>query len=270
MKCKYFNTFHARKSARGFSLIELLVVVAVISLLLAILLPALGKARAMAVRAFCQSNLKHIALAWHAYFEDNKGSFYQGVNHQYDFGGWQGNPTNALFRPLNKYLSLPVQMPTEDGAEVFKCPADEGGQTWPDPAYLRLGNSYQVNTILGGPDQLQAQPWYPDPWRTMNKEINKYLRNLKFERVSEPSHLLLVGDHNWITQWDPLWTLSCGKAWHGKRHTYNIAFLDCHVEHIKIHKGLYVTPEYNVQPFNKLNSLVSEEQEEVPCACGEE
>ena len=54
---------------RAFTLIELLVVLAVIGLLIALLMPALGSARAMARRLHCLSNLRNIGLAFQAYHE---------------------------------------------------------------------------------------------------------------------------------------------------------------------------------------------------------
>ena len=55
------------KKRGGFTLIELLVVVAVIAILAAILLPALGRAREMARRSVCLSNLRQIGTAMHMY-----------------------------------------------------------------------------------------------------------------------------------------------------------------------------------------------------------
>ena len=55
----------------GFTLVELFVVISIIALLMAILLPALAKAREQAKRIVCLSNLKQLTLAWMTYASTN-------------------------------------------------------------------------------------------------------------------------------------------------------------------------------------------------------
>lgn len=58
---------------RGFTLVELLVVIGIIALLISILLPALDKARQPANLRVCQSNLKQIGWLVHLYASQNRG-----------------------------------------------------------------------------------------------------------------------------------------------------------------------------------------------------
>jgi len=65
--------FKHKTSGPGFTLIELLVVISIIALLVAILLPALTKAREAARAVACLSNERQLILAWNMYAGDNAG-----------------------------------------------------------------------------------------------------------------------------------------------------------------------------------------------------
>ncbi len=68
---------------KAFTLIELLVVIAIIALLLAILLPALGKAKELAKRVVCSTNLKSITIAINVYASENNSQTPRSL-----LGGW--------------------------------------------------------------------------------------------------------------------------------------------------------------------------------------
>jgi prepilin-type N-terminal cleavage/methylation domain-containing protein len=255
----------------AFTLIELLVVVAIIALLLAILMPSLRKARGVARRVGCQSNLKQLAVAWNLYLDDNDGRFYQEQNANLNYGGWQGMRAQDLGeeprdRPLNPYLQLPAILETEDGPEIFCCPADRGGvpgYAARMKAYRYLGTSYQTNIMLIGYYQILV---LPDQFQTLHEEINKRLMNLTRSRVYNHSRLLLMGDYGWINQWKPISLpdedLKELAEWHGRADCHNLAFLDSHVKFLDIRKGIYVADEYSVLPFKELYGLARQAQGE--------
>jgi len=103
------------RKPRGFTLVELLVVTAIIGILAGLLLPVVAKARAGAGRARCAAQLHGIGQMLQMYFGENRNTLPKV------------NMMPSLRPPLNGYPSL-VQLLTpyhRGDTRVFQCPADQ-------------------------------------------------------------------------------------------------------------------------------------------------
>ena len=85
-----------RACKHGFTLVELLVVIATIAVLAALVLPTLSHAQTTAARARCTSNLRQLNLASQMYWDDNEGRCFRWLGPDIDNGriywfGWLEN-----------------------------------------------------------------------------------------------------------------------------------------------------------------------------------
>ena len=114
--------------ATGFTLVEILVVVAIIALLVAILLPSLLKAREQATGAVCSTNLHQIMLGMHEYVAENKvlpGNGSVLGNSWFEAGKPGGGAVpsgTANWKPSDSWLGLP------EDPKQFNNPAVSGDQ----------------------------------------------------------------------------------------------------------------------------------------------
>ena len=152
---------------RGFTLVELLVVIGIIAILVGLLLPALNKARRQAMLAQCQSNMRQIALGMLQYTNDNQNHIMIGwIDSGKKFGatlypdgwGWAGELMyQGYVRSENYYVNpnstvTPTQTQISTGT-VFRCPEDiletGGNGSYPtDPLNTGYNISLQGNTPM--------------------------------------------------------------------------------------------------------------------------
>ena len=129
-------------ASRGFSVIELLVVIVVLSILTAILLPALGRARDSARSAACKNNLKQIGHALNMHLQDNALMMpTQRINTDARVADFMASTDPAYLRDLAIHL---------DNTQVYICPSapphpqsSDGPTAASDTSYL--GNGVVMN-----------------------------------------------------------------------------------------------------------------------------
>ncbi len=143
--------------AKAFTLVELLVVVAIIALLVSILLPALGQARESAKSVVCSTRLKPLTYAWYLYAEDNRdnmvyaGTQFQSIKDPLDPRYSSSSPAENLNPWAESVTKAGVKRgvlwPYLEDVEVYRCPSDnrfEKGQ------YVEQWRTYSISDLMAG------------------------------------------------------------------------------------------------------------------------
>jgi prepilin-type N-terminal cleavage/methylation domain-containing protein len=197
---------------RGFTLVELLVVVAIVALLIALLLPALGRARKMATRTVCLSDRRQNYLSLSMYDQEHRGrlpakqSNFQPPKYAAGMVALNYNLANMTFpKPHSTSLGVLVQSGVVENPSVLYCPAfDRPSRGDPDL-----------------PSQLPAEKWRLDrsaeDWeRAVNadpsEELIRYAVGIAVYSVSYDSD----GDGERDTAtWGELGVDDHANAWNG-------------------------------------------------------
>jgi prepilin-type N-terminal cleavage/methylation domain-containing protein/prepilin-type processing-associated H-X9-DG protein len=231
----------SKRWRRGFSLVELLIVIGILALLISILLPSLARARAQGRMVKCLSNQRQIGIAFQLYTADHKGWYpvhshwgnclgKKGETEYYDYPGptgFEGEEGIIGERPLNRYLT---------GPEIAECPADIGDpyQVGIETAYRAYGTSYLtafgINCFGTQVVTGKGDPGYVPPMRV--------------GMLGDMTRKIVLGDWNW----HPNRALTAPQTlWHTKGGTerkMNMLFADGHAELFTF------PPEYEQAPLN--------------------
>ncbi|MBN1846484.1 MAG: type II secretion system protein [Sedimentisphaerales bacterium] len=226
-----------RKIQTAFTLIELLIVVAIIALLLTILAPALQNAKKQASGVLCMANQKALATGWVLYSDENKGNlvnahtlrsstFEHGVYWveppQTEDGIYTGEspaPEDEL-RGIRRGLLYPYIK----NVKGYRCPSDER-------KYLQTKGGYRSYSMTGG---LNGEPWgdytpfykissikFPENYINFVEEADPRSWNMGSWQI-DPDVNTAPSTWSWV---DPL------APWHNEKST--LGFCDGHA---KVHE----------------------------------
>ena len=211
----------------AFTLVELLVVIAIIALLLSILAPSLMKARSLARRVKCTSNLRQIHVAVSLYLETYNGAYpcaQDPVSTAPFYYLWMGRGWRPFVEP---YLDGPIDI---NNPSVLLCPAD----TTDPEKYESTSYAYSM-AFYHSPAQID----------TLNKIEDTYSNPLpsigqKSLDVADPAGKILIGE--WFSNHEPIEDEKGWWTWDGTR-TY--LFADGQVRMLKASR---IRPARNKMP----------------------
>jgi prepilin-type N-terminal cleavage/methylation domain-containing protein len=217
-----------RPRACGFTLVELLVVVAVLAILAAMLLPALARGRQRSSQAECLSNLKQLGQALQMYVDDNEdrlpGPLWNGVQASCD-----ANSSEEFLHYIAAYLGVAQLSGEPTVIPVAACPGYMGAAPGINSIRDMEGRiCYLLNPDVDPLPGNMVRPFgYPNP-------LQEPLKRSALNQYGSPATLFAISDVDKGNVTDPTvgwWGDLPYKPVHGV--TRNQVFFDSHVAPVR-------------------------------------
>ena len=235
--------------ARAFTITELLAVIGVISVLLALIVPATSSVRASARASSCQANLRQIGIAATTYAVQNKECFPAAILYEQSPLGIVTKAWDFDQHPDGTVRTSALWDFTSAGERVQQCPEFEGASTFgADPA-----TGYNYNTTYIGAEgrfpELGDNGAWLDGWRVARL-------GLRAGQVRKTATTVLFGEGGWkggankfmrapsaTVENDFMTIYSGAQAFRHTRATH-VCFIDGHVKSsCECHDGVHASPQ---------------------------
>ncbi len=235
---------------KKFTLVELLVVIAVIGILASMLLPSLQKAREKGRQALCTSNLKQFGVAVEMYISENDSRFpartYNGKNSQGRSwlgkngaaGGRYSDEHSVDKRPLNPYLGID----SDASSFIAQCSSDNKSSSY-GSYYNKYGSSYRANVKTDG-NRMQSLANY-----STGEGVNLGFSSSKVVNTSET---FCISEYGGISV---IYYTGSKYKWHfGDKNRWLYLFIDGSVKPISIHQSVTDSSGITINSSNEAYS----------------